>query len=161
MIIRPIRFFAVALASIACGPVFSQVATLCNAHEEIYFSCHVGEKIVSVCASGNISPKNGYVQYRFGKLGRIELEYPKLPYPPMGFFSISDIDQGNVQTTHLKFKSGRYNYVVYSGFPSGLYVKKDGRIISNLICDSGGYESISPRAFRGIPVKPPQGNIDN
>ncbi len=79
----------------------------------------------------------------------------------MNFFSISDIDKGSVKVKHLKFRPGRYDYVIYSGFPSGLYIKEDGKITSNLICDSGGYESISPRAFRGIPTKPPQGDIDD
>ncbi len=161
MIIRLIRFFVITWTSIAYGPVFSQEATLCNPHEEIYFSCHFGKKIASVCASGNISPRNGYVQYRFGRVGRIELVYPKLPYSPMNFFWISDIDKGSVKVKHLKFRPGRYDYVIYSGFPSGLYIKEDGKITSNLICDSGGYESISPRAFRGIPTKPPQGDIDD
>lgn len=142
-------------------PTFADEMTLCDAHEEVYFSCHVGSKVISVCAAGNISPKNGYVQYRFGNLNHVELEYPKLPYPPKRFFSISDIDLGNVRATHLKFKSGTYDYVVYSGFPSGLYIKKSGKMVSNLICESGSYQAISPRAFRGIPTVPARSGIDD
>lgn len=159
--IKSIRFAVVVLAYIACCPAFSQEATLCNPREEIYFSCHIGKKVVSVCASGNISPNSGYVQYRFGRLNHIELEYPKLPYPPAKFFSISDINQGNVQSTHFKFRLGGYDYVIYSGFPSGLYVKNAGKIVSNMLCDPGDYESMSPRAFRGIPSKPSQSDIDD
>jgi len=141
-------------------PAFSDETTLCSIHEEVYFSCHAGNKVVSICASGNISPMNGYVKYRFGTLTHIELEYPKVSDPPKGFFSISDINQGNVQSTHLKFKSGAYDYVIYSGFPSGLYVKKHGELLSNLFCESGDYQEINRRAFRGIPTVP-AGEIDD
>lgn len=33
--------------------------TLCQPHEEVYFSCETEGKVISVCASGNISPDNG------------------------------------------------------------------------------------------------------
>jgi hypothetical protein len=159
--VRRVSHICALLLATLCSPTFADEVTLCSAHEEIYFSCRVGGKIASVCASGNISPNNGYVQYRFGRLNNIELEYPKLPYPPAKFFSISDINQGNAQSTHFKFRSGGYDYVIYSGFPSGLYVKNAGKIVSNMPCDPGGYESMSPRAFRGIPSKPPQSDIDD
>ncbi|MGF6916696.1 hypothetical protein [Paraburkholderia sp. 40] len=135
--------------------------TLCYPHEEVYFSCPTNGKIMSVCAAGNISPDNGYVQYRFGKIGHVEIEFPEKPYPPEKWFSISDIQSGNLSFTHLKFSSGRYHYVLYQGFPSGIYVKKDGKIISNHICDVGVYQPISPRAFRGIKTAEPIDGIDN
>jgi len=159
--IRVIRFILALCACIGCSSALAEETTLCKAHEEVYFSCHIAKKIASVCASGNISPENGYVQYRFGDLSHVELEYPNLPYAPRNSFSISDIDQGNAKFTHLKFKSGKYNYVIYSGFPSGLYIKKSGKTISNLTCDPGDYQAISPRAFRGIRTVPPANDIDN
>src|ERR1700712_5391269 len=76
--------------------------TMCDAHEEIYFSCPVRDKFISVCASGNFSPENGYVQYRFGRPGRPELEFPAEPEPPMSRFSITDFFGGSVNSTHLK-----------------------------------------------------------
>lgn len=135
--------------------------TLCQPHEEVYFSCPIDGKVLSVCASGNISPDNGYVQYRFGKIGKIELEYPEKPYPPRKLFSISDILEGNLSFTHLKFDSGRYHYVFYQGDPSGIYIKKSGKLISNRTCDPGTYQPISPRAFRGIKTVAPIDGIDN
>lgn len=152
---------AIVCVSILCASASADEATLCNAHEEVYFSCHVGNKVVSVCASGNISPKNGYVQYRFGNIGGIEFEYPELPVPPEKKFYIIDINAGNVQSTHLKFKSGGYDYVIYSGFPSGVYVKKRGKVVLNRVCDSGIYTSLSSRIFRGVPNVPPASNNDD
>lgn len=135
--------------------------TLCGSSEEVYFSCLVDKKIVSLCASGNISPANGYVQYRFGMPKAIELQYPELPRPPKNIFSISDIAAGNVSFTHVKFRSGAYDYVLYQGHPSGVYVVKGGRLVANHVCQAGDYASISPRAFRGIETVDPVDGIDN
>jgi hypothetical protein len=136
-------------------------ATLCILHEEVYFSCPIGGRVMSVCASGNISPDNGYVQYRFGRMGKIEHEFPGKPSPPRKTFSISDISEGNSRFTHLKFNTGRYHYVLYQGSPSGIYVKKDGKVVSNRNCDPGTAEPINPRAFRGIKTVEPIDGIDN
>jgi hypothetical protein len=54
--------------------------TLCRKGEIDYFSCKTSnEKIISVC--GNITNgeinDSSWLQYRFGKVGAIELDYPK------------------------------------------------------------------------------------
>jgi len=145
-----------------CGlNAYADEATLCKAHEEVYFSCTSEKKIISLCASGNISPDNGYVQYRFGMADHIELEFPKRPYPPRNRFTISDISEGNLNFTHIKFNSGKFNYVVFQGFPSGIYIKKSGKLLSSRFCDKGIYQSVSPRAFRGIETVAPVDEIDN
>jgi hypothetical protein len=135
--------------------------TLCQPHEEIYFSCPTGNKTISLCASGNISPSNGYVQYRFGTPDHIELQFPDKPYPPKNRFLLSDISEGNLNYTHIKFKSGEYNYVIYQGMPNGLYIKKNGKLVSNLICEQGIYQHLGQRAYRGIQTAPPVDGIDN
>jgi hypothetical protein len=134
--------------------------TMCYPHEEIYFSCPIGRKIVSVCAAGNISPKNGYVQYRFGRPGKPELEFPAEPGPPMERFSITDFLGGSVNSTHLKFNSSGYDYVIYQSATIGVYVKKNGRTVVNLSCGDGYYQQISPRAMRGIRTVEPDDNDD-
>jgi hypothetical protein len=135
--------------------------TLCHQHEEIYFSCSTGNKIVSLCASGNISPSNGYVQYRFGTPDHIELEFPSEPNPPRKSFSISDISGGNLNFVHVRFKSGGYDYVIYQGFPSGVYVKKNGKAVLNSTCTAGVYQQLSQRAYRGIRTTAPIDDVDN
>ncbi|UBM11616.1 hypothetical protein [Cupriavidus metallidurans] len=90
--------FTLLARSILAGGAFlfgtgsnAEEITLCRPYEEVYFSCQIDEKILSVCACGNVSPDNGYVQYRFGKSDKVELEYPEKSYPPRSRFSISDI----------------------------------------------------------------------
>lgn len=134
--------------------------TLCQPHEEVYFSCPIGERIMSVCASGNISPDNGYVQYRFGQVGKIELEFPEKPFTPRQWFSISDISEANFNSTHLKFSVGQYRYVLYEGALNGIYIKKNGKLISKHVCNAGVYQAISPRALRGIKTVAPIEGLD-
>ena len=154
--------FAIVLALI--GVVLKARAdevTLCEPHEEVYFSCPAGGRIISLCASGNISPDNGYVQYRFGRPGHVELQFPNGSYPPKNRFLISDISEGNIHFTHVKFKSGGYDYVIYQGFPSGLYIKRHRKLVENLTCEQGIYQQLSQRAYRGIRTTPPVDEIDN
>ncbi|CAN0625838.1 protein of unknown function [Burkholderia multivorans] len=74
----------VALVAVGvCASVHADEATLCQPHEEIYFSCLVGRRIISLCASGNISPSNGCVQYRFGELNHVKLQFPGKLHPPV------------------------------------------------------------------------------
>lgn len=162
----------IAASKMACVAIFmggtllapkflhAEELTMCQPHEEVYFSCPVKNKTVSVCASGNISPNNGYVQYRIGRPDKVELEYPKLPYPPASNFTISDIAGGNLNLIHLKFKSGLFNYIIYSGDVSGVYVKKNGKTIANLTCNDGVYQKLSPRALRGIKTVDPVDGVD-
>ena len=53
--------------------------TLCAKTERVIFACALRRpaKIVSVCASKDLTRDTGYVQYRFGLPAKIELEYPK------------------------------------------------------------------------------------
>lgn len=124
--------------------------TLCYPFEEIYFSCHAAKKIVSICASGNISPKNGYVKYRFGSVGNIELEYPEASNPPLDNFHISASKNKKTRHINIKFKSGDYIYHVYENKKSGVYIVQNERTIRRLVCEDGNYSEISPRAERGI-----------
>lgn len=67
---------------------------------------------------------------------------------------------GNLAFTHLKFDFGGYQYVLYMGHPSGIYVVKDGKLISNRTCNAGA-EPINPRAFRGIETVMQIDGVDN
>ncbi|EDT43673.1 hypothetical protein BamMEX5DRAFT_0560 [Burkholderia ambifaria MEX-5] len=153
--------FKAAFAFGVGGCVYADEVTLCQPHEEIYFSCSLGEKMVSLCASGNVSPDNGYVQYRYGKPDHIDLQFPNKPHPPRGYFGISDISIGSANFVHVKFRSGRYDYVIYQGSPSGVYVKKNGDLVSNHACKHGDYPLLSRRAFRGITTVPVVDDLDN
>lgn len=64
------------------------VSTLCNQNELIVFSCSTtNSKIISLCASVDLSKNSGYLQYRYGRNSTsIELEYPKKKVLPFAHF---------------------------------------------------------------------------
>lgn len=144
----------------AAFSVTGSEATLCQAFEEVYFSCEIDEKIIAICALGNISPANGYVQYRYGTRDKLELQYPSKPLDPKGLLTISEISEGDAQYTQLKFRQNGFNYVVYQGIPSGIYVKRNGRTIFNRVCGNGKYQALNQRVYRGMETVPPEDGVD-
>jgi hypothetical protein len=114
----------------------------CTGQEQVIFSCSVGEKIVSVCASKNISPTNGYLQYRFGKPNAPELIFPsstKPSFPRSGIQARTLMFSGG-GGSYLRFINRKYNYIVYTaigkgwGAKDGVWVEKDGKPIADLRC---------------------------
>ncbi|KJY80729.1 hypothetical protein TW84_23520 [Vibrio neptunius] len=61
--------------------------TLCQDDEDIYFNTQLENgKIASLCAYQHYSPDTGYVKYRYGDVGSVELEFPSDKKPPRGRF---------------------------------------------------------------------------
>src|SRR6187401_870618 len=80
-----IVLFAAVVVCLALAPGNSlsnlaqlQAGTLCEQTEKIVFSCPIvnSRKIVSLCSSKELTKEKGYLQYRFGVPGKIELEFP-------------------------------------------------------------------------------------
>lgn len=114
----------------------------CSEQEQAVFSCSLGAKAVSVCASKDISPTGGYLQYRFGKPGAPELVFPS---STQSSSHRSDIQARTLMFSggggaYLRFINGKYNYIVYTaigkgwGVKDGVSVEKNGKLIANLQC---------------------------
>lgn len=67
--------------------------SLCAASEKVIFSCDIGSKKLSLCATGSATdPSSTLVQYRFGKPGNTpELAYPSKPSSPLSSFEFGTI----------------------------------------------------------------------
>jgi hypothetical protein len=129
--------------------------TLCESHEDIYFSCPLpGGKVVSVCAHNNDKPSSGYVQYRYGAPEKIELVYPQSKVPPEGRFYVVNASEGSVSLNIIKFYNGRYTYLVAQAFKSFLTVLKDGKLVLRKSCERGSYSFINRKALKGIEALP-------
>jgi hypothetical protein len=95
-----------------------QSNTLCAKDERIIFSCPVKRpaKIVSVCASKDLTSERGYLQYRFGLPGKVELEYPKDRQGTQAKFQYSHYFRAQFDMTSINFTIDGYEYSVFDDY---------------------------------------------
>lgn len=108
------RYFATLVASAALMTMaLAQYAnavdrrpSLCKRDEVAIFSCNLGSKVVSLCASPDLAEAAGTMSYRFGKKGAIELEYPAAPMHPRTAFTagIDSAERGDF----VRFSKGEF-----------------------------------------------------
>jgi hypothetical protein len=113
----------------------------CNEQEQIVFSCSLGKKIVSVCASAELTPASGYLQYRFGAKNALELVLPaSRDSNQRETISANTLMFAGGGGGYLRFINGHYQYVVYTaigkgwGTREGVLVKKGAKKIANFKC---------------------------
>lgn len=95
-----------------------QPGTLCQADEQVLFSCPVkkGKKIASLCGSKDLTDKTGYLQYRFGRAGSIELEFPKERRDTQTMFRYAHYLRPQVDRFAVSFALGGYTYAVVENY---------------------------------------------
>lgn len=86
--------------------VKSGVPSLCASNETTVWSGVKGAKVYSLCASQGLGAAGGYMQYRAGKVGRVEFKYPSTLVNPHGYFALSVL----AHSVELEFKNGDFTY---------------------------------------------------
>jgi len=91
-----------------------QPNSLCARDERIIFSCPVRKppKVVSLCASKDLTSDRGYLQYRFGLPGKVELEFPKERTGTQQQFQYTHYFRAQVDMTEISFTINGYQYQV-------------------------------------------------
>ena len=84
----------------------SLAASLCKQSEVVIWSCRAGGKLYSLCASRDLNRKNGYLEYRAGKLNFIEFRFPAPGVRPSEAFHFGLLAHGAA----LSFENGPYAY---------------------------------------------------
>lgn len=131
-------WLALILAAQASG-VCAAADSLCLTGEQAVFSCPVGRKLVSLCASPDLTPTTGTLHYRFGRKGAVELDYPRQAGHPRQFFSASVLSYSDGGGDYLRFSSGEFEYVIYSALgrgweKEGVVVTRKGEQLASLVC---------------------------
>jgi hypothetical protein len=92
--------------------------TLCAKDERVLFSCPVKRpaKIVSLCASKDLTSDRGYLQYRFGLPGKIELEFPKDRQGTQQKFQYMHYFRAQVDETEISFQINGYEYQIFDTY---------------------------------------------
>ena len=95
-----------------------QPGSLCERGEKIVFSCALTKppKIVSLCSSKELTKNQGYLRYRFGLPGKIELEYPKDGERPQEAFKYSHYFRAQVDETEISFSLNGYEYAIFDDY---------------------------------------------
>ena len=156
-------------AKIVAAPrAVASAASLCATTEAVVFSCPTGKKVVSVCASKELSPKVGWVQYRFGTLGQTpEMTLPAgQVHPSKGAYGATEAFSGG-GGAWLRFRNGIASYVVFTGIgkwgpkgqtveKSGVVVEQNGKQAAYLACSAKEASELGPDWFTlsGIVPRP-------
>ena len=100
------------------SPRALQVNTLCAKTERVIFACVLRRpaKIVSVCASKDLTRDTGYVQYRFGSPAKIELEYPKDRTGTQQKFEYTHYIRAQVDLNEINFSVDGVDYSVVDDY---------------------------------------------
>ena len=126
---------------------------LCKANEDSLFTCHYKKKLISVCASKNLSESAGYLRYAFGTKEKVELDYPQNRTLAKDNFKFFNGWSPGVYSS-LEFNISSHTYYIYGsegnnysepGNPdsikywesSGVAVFRDGHLIKNIKCGNG------------------------
>jgi hypothetical protein len=135
------RFPAALLAALICNAARADTRpSLCQASEVAIFSCAIGSKIASLCASPDLGPSQGSLAYRFGRKGAIELIHPEAPMPPDQAFSTAVVGDAGFAGDIVRFSRGETRYTLYSisvrgqGDRDGILVSRAGRKLADLKC---------------------------
>lgn len=139
---------ATSAASPAAAPAATPVnlikGSLCEAEEQVVWTCQAGARTISVCASATLNAKQGYAQYRIGRPGALEMEYPTTRIHPRGRFTYTLYPQGN---STLAFTNGAYNYSVFEDLRStedGVYVERGDDLVNTIKCNGGtGFDVVA------------------
>ena len=119
------RFIAIIAAVVFCfvftsGAAVSQLqaGTLCENTEQVVFSCTIRKsaKIVSLCSSKELTKDRGYLQYRFGVPGNVELEFPKQRAQTQSAFKYSHYFRAQFDQTEISFTQDGYEYAIFDDY---------------------------------------------
>jgi len=128
---------------------FSAIKTLCSQDEKVVFSCEIkkNKKIASLCSSKDAGKDRGYVQYRFGLINKVEMQFPESKEPGNKNFKYKE--ESDMIT--VSFSKGKFLYELVSGEDrrgvsyGNILVNQSGKLISALDCDEGGpYSNVKP-----------------
>lgn len=88
----------------------STASSLCQAAEQPLFQCRIGRRQVALCAGGGAEGER-YVQYRYGRPGRVELAFPERGRAGLSWARIGYSGGGEMQ---VNFTNEGRRHVLYS-----------------------------------------------
>jgi hypothetical protein len=141
--------------------------TPCLDNEDNIFSCSAGKKIISVCASKDLAADHGYLQYRFGSPNKVELAVPAdRAVSPANSAVSGTLTFSGGGGAYLRFKSGDYEYAVYTaigkgwGEKDGVAIEKSGKRLSDVSCKDEPVSKLGDEFFTKAGLKEDKKDFD-
>jgi hypothetical protein len=105
------------------------------------------------------------LQYRFGPIGKPELVYPETKGHPNKYFQSGTQMYSGGGSAFLKFRTGDYTYIVFTGIgkgweKEGIVISKSGKPISYLPCKGAWKSDIGPKLFEKTKIPKDPNEID-
>lgn len=91
-----------------------KTGSLCASGERVVWSCKTERerKLASICSSKDLDRSHGYVQYRFGRPGQVELEFPGERAGSQALFKYSRYTRPLVTRLKLEFVHNGFTYTI-------------------------------------------------
>jgi hypothetical protein len=95
-----------------------QPGSLCEKGEVIVFSCSLKRsgKLVSICSSRDVAKDRGYLQYRFGRQHKLELQFPTERTKTQSQFQYSHYFRARVDLTEISCSVDGVSYTVFDTY---------------------------------------------
>ena len=135
-------------ATVEAPPAETPHALHCEPDETVVFSCglEASGKVVSICASTPLARDQGYLQYRFGRIGDIELTFAEDRQNTQEQFLWQTVGYSGGWDTRIQFSNGGYRYQLYDqafkvsmsekALHGGIIILKDEATVAHLKCDA-------------------------
>ena len=96
------------------------------------WSCQAGRKVYRLCASQDLGPTTGHLQYRVIRSGKIEFQYPSANAHPRGVFRLALLPRG----ASLSFTDAAHEYGIYEPLAgqTTIDVSKGGKGVASVTC---------------------------
>lgn len=112
----PIRLFILLVTLLSTSTLAAELKpNLCSSSEKIVFSCSIKKKIVSLCATPDLTAKTGRLIYRFGSsISAPELEFSSDELGPAASFTANFESWAKGNYSAISFRRGEHTYTVYN-----------------------------------------------
>ncbi len=161
------KLLVTALACAAPSCEAHGAVTLCRPTERVAFSCAAARQYVSLCASPNLSPGQGYLVYRHGRPGHLDLEYPSRDADRSKAYAGGILSFSGGGGAWLRLATPPYTYTVFTAVGkwapggaladiAGVAVRKGELDIAAVRCTAPATSELGPDLFQkaGVPEPP-------
>ena len=99
---------ATGLAALLIQAPASAVGNACTTSEQQLWACEANGKLYTLCASADLGPQTGTLQYRVYQGATLEFAYPAKASHPRRLFKLTLMPRGAA----MNFKNGTYEYQI-------------------------------------------------